>query len=332
MMAGSVLTVLPVLLVFLVPAALLHPGSDGGEREGMRRRLCALRRRSSACAALLLAARARALRRCRAPRGCIDGFEPRPAGARIRPTACRSRSPRTRAARTVSALRLDFDFHGHGGYADRAQGVRLALPANYAFSFRIRGDAPPNNLEFKLIDSSGDNVWWMQRRDFVFPDATGRTVTLKKRRSPSPGARRAAASSPHRGDRDRDHRGSGWQGQRLARRSHLHAARPDATVHLHAASSSAIVGRLGPRPALGADGNPATYWQSATSATPRRSHRLSARARVRRRHDRLGARDSAATNTSSRRRPTAEVGQRLRCGAAANGGRDWIYLPETESR
>ena len=38
MMAGSVLTMLPVLLVFLVPAALLHPGPDGGQRQGMRRR------------------------------------------------------------------------------------------------------------------------------------------------------------------------------------------------------------------------------------------------------------------------------------------------------
>src|ERR1051326_7753236 len=63
--------------------------------------------------------------------------------------------------------RLDFDFHGHGGYAIARRDVELELPANYQFTFRIRGDAPIETLEFKLI--RGDDVWWMNRRDFAFP-------------------------------------------------------------------------------------------------------------------------------------------------------------------
>ncbi|HEX2722875.1 MAG TPA: hypothetical protein VHM24_08155, partial [Gemmatimonadaceae bacterium] len=78
------------------------------------------------------------------------------------------------------AIRLDFDFHGHGGYAVIHRDVKLALPANYEFSFSIRGDAPVNTLEFKLVDPTGDNVWWSNQPGFVFP-REWKTVTRKKR-------------------------------------------------------------------------------------------------------------------------------------------------------
>lgn len=78
------------------------------------------------------------------------------------------------------AMRLDFDFHGGGGYAVAHRAASLDLPANYRFTFRLRGDCRPNTLEFKLIDASGENVWWCNRRDFEFSkDWT--TVTIKKR-------------------------------------------------------------------------------------------------------------------------------------------------------
>jgi F5/8 type C domain len=79
-----------------------------------------------------------------------------------------------------NAMRLDFDFQGHGGYAIAHKAFDLSLPANYEFSFSIRGNAPVNTLEFKLIDATGDNVWWSNQRDFVFsPD--WKTVSRKKR-------------------------------------------------------------------------------------------------------------------------------------------------------
>jgi len=78
------------------------------------------------------------------------------------------------------SLRLDFDFHGHGGYAVIRRDLKLTLPANYEFSFSIRGDAPVNTLEFKLIDPSGDNVWWSNQPGFVFP-ADWRNIVRKKR-------------------------------------------------------------------------------------------------------------------------------------------------------
>ncbi|MDQ6827826.1 MAG: discoidin domain-containing protein, partial [Gemmatimonadota bacterium] len=78
------------------------------------------------------------------------------------------------------AMRLDFDFHGGGGYAIARKKVDLALPANYQFAFSMRGSAPTENLEFKLVDPTGENVWWNNARNFTFP-AKWTTVTRKKR-------------------------------------------------------------------------------------------------------------------------------------------------------
>lgn len=78
------------------------------------------------------------------------------------------------------AMRLEFDFHGRGGWAAIRKPIAVELPPNYEFSFRIRGEAPAETLEFKLVDPSGDNVWWSVRRDFDFPHEW-REVRIKKR-------------------------------------------------------------------------------------------------------------------------------------------------------
>jgi hypothetical protein len=56
----------------------------------------------------------------------------------------------------------------------------VPLPHNYEFSFSIRGEAPPNTLEFKLIDPTWNNVRWSNQRDFVFP-REWESVTRAKR-------------------------------------------------------------------------------------------------------------------------------------------------------
>ncbi|MEO7323665.1 MAG: discoidin domain-containing protein [Dokdonella sp.] len=68
-----------------------------------------------------------------------------------------------------NALCLDFDFHGVSGYAAMRRTLPIDYPANYEFTFRVRGSAPDNALQFKLGDASGDNVWWVNHPDFVFP-------------------------------------------------------------------------------------------------------------------------------------------------------------------
>jgi len=78
------------------------------------------------------------------------------------------------------AMRLDFDFRKGGGYAVARRAVDLALPANYAFTFRLKGKAPVNHLEFKLVDASGENVWWHVKRDLAWP-ADWQPVRIRKR-------------------------------------------------------------------------------------------------------------------------------------------------------
>ena len=77
-------------------------------------------------------------------------------------------------------IRIDFDFHGRGGYAVVRRMVNLTMPPNYEFSFAIRGQAPVNTLEFKMVDASGENVWWSNTPNFLFP-REWTTVTRKKR-------------------------------------------------------------------------------------------------------------------------------------------------------
>ena len=62
---------------------------------------------------------------------------------------------------TGQALCLAFDFAGIAGYASARRALPLDFPPNYELTFYVRGDALANNLEFKLIDASGDNVWWV---------------------------------------------------------------------------------------------------------------------------------------------------------------------------
>jgi hypothetical protein len=78
------------------------------------------------------------------------------------------------------AMRLDFDFRGGTGYAIARKSIPIDLPENWEFAWRMRADAPVNDLEFKLIDPSGENVWWMNRRRFEYPREWQRIRTQKR--------------------------------------------------------------------------------------------------------------------------------------------------------
>jgi hypothetical protein len=57
------------------------------------------------------------------------------------------------------ALKMDFDFKGGKGFVVARRAVGQRMPAEYAVHFRLRGHGAVNDLELKLIDSSGQNVW-----------------------------------------------------------------------------------------------------------------------------------------------------------------------------
>ncbi|WP_282274540.1 discoidin domain-containing protein [Stenotrophomonas sp. PS02297] len=78
------------------------------------------------------------------------------------------------------ALCLDYDFHEVSGYAGIRRRLDVTWPENYQVSFGLRGDSPANDLQFKLIDASGDNVWWVNRGGYAFPKNWTR-VSYRKR-------------------------------------------------------------------------------------------------------------------------------------------------------
>ncbi|MEO8365549.1 MAG: discoidin domain-containing protein [Pseudoxanthomonas sp.] len=78
------------------------------------------------------------------------------------------------------ALCLEYDFNGVSGYVGIQRDLAITYPQNYRFDFQLRGDSPKNDLQFKLVDASGDNVWWVNKPKYDYPhDWTG--VVYKKR-------------------------------------------------------------------------------------------------------------------------------------------------------
>src|SRR3989475_7255864 len=75
----------------------------------------------------------------------------------------RDRGPRD------GAMRLDFDFKGGGGFVVARKRFASPLPDAYAFTFDVRGMAPANKFEFKLVDPGGYNVWRYREDAFDFP-------------------------------------------------------------------------------------------------------------------------------------------------------------------
>src|SRR5215470_876181 len=93
----------------------------------------------------------------------------------------------------AGALRLDLSLRGHGAWAiarrdlvQRAEGAATtaaaatSLPAHYVGVLVVRGRADqPLELQLKLVDPSGANVWWWRRRDWT-PQEQSQSLTLRK--------------------------------------------------------------------------------------------------------------------------------------------------------
>ena len=228
------------------------------------------------------------------------------------------------------ALRVDFDFQKGGGYAVLRRAIDLPLPANYRFSVRVRGACTPQNFEFKLIDASGENVWWNNRRDFVFP-SEWQTVATRKRQiefawGPIGGgdmARVAAiefAITAGSGES-----GTVW----LDELTFEELPPPDATPPAIVARASSA--RAGSPAASAADGDSATAWRP--SATGRAWLELDL-GTVREFGGLTLDWNPAARASDYDVRIATEPGRfravrEVRRGA---GRRDWLYLPDTEAR
>jgi hypothetical protein len=81
---------------------------------------------------------------------------------------------------TGNAIRFDYDFTKGTGYGGIQKLFPIDLPDNYEFTFYIKAKSPANNFEIKFIDSTGNNVWWVNNRNYEFP-FEWKKIRIKKR-------------------------------------------------------------------------------------------------------------------------------------------------------
>jgi hypothetical protein len=81
---------------------------------------------------------------------------------------------------TGNAIRFDYDFTKGTGYGGIQKLFPVDLPDNYEFTFYIKAESPANNFEIKFIDSTGNNVWWVNNRNYDFP-SEWKKISIKKR-------------------------------------------------------------------------------------------------------------------------------------------------------
>ncbi len=69
------------------------------------------------------------------------------------------------------SLCLDADFAGVSGYAVMRREWPVDWPSNFDLVLRARGGGAVNDVQVKLVDASGENVWWVNRSDQALPGA-----------------------------------------------------------------------------------------------------------------------------------------------------------------
>jgi len=79
-----------------------------------------------------------------------------------------------------NGLHFDYDFTLGTGYGGIQKWFTFDLPDNFEFSFWIKADSPDNNFEIKFLDSSGENVWWVNNINYSFP-TEWKKIRIKKR-------------------------------------------------------------------------------------------------------------------------------------------------------
>ncbi len=232
--------------------------------------------------------------------------------------------------RNGRAIRLDFHFVAGGGYAVMRKEFDFPLPANYVIEFDYRGEAPVNHLEFKLVDETGENVWWSVMRDVAFSEEWT-SARIKKRHV-------SFAWGP-RGGGDLERvaaiefavtAGTGGEGTiwidnlTIQELPPPNANPPDPVA---TASSS----RAGFEAPLAIDGDSSTFWAGGEADTlPRFALDLG------------GVREygglvidwapgQSATDYAIEASFDGRSWETLRSVTGANGGRDYHFLPESES-
>lgn len=82
--------------------------------------------------------------------------------------------------RTGNAIRFEYDFTKGAGFGGIQKMLELELPENFQFTFYLRANSPNNNLEIKFLDEKGENVWWVNNRNYSFPTEWTKFIVKKR--------------------------------------------------------------------------------------------------------------------------------------------------------
>jgi len=77
-------------------------------------------------------------------------------------------------------IKFTYDFTKGTGYGGIQKFFPIDLPENFEFSFYLKTESPSNNFEIKFLDSTGQNVWWVNNRSYDFPK-DWKKIKIKKR-------------------------------------------------------------------------------------------------------------------------------------------------------
>lgn len=235
------------------------------------------------------------------------------------------------AGATGMGMRIDFDFRNGPGYVFVHKAFSMPLPKDYAFSFSVKADAPANNFEFKVLDPSDQNVWWLNQHDFTFPKEWGKITVKRRHLSHAWGPAGDTALNQAGGLEFAIATGTGGKGSvwidDLAFEKRQGSAPYKFTPTVTASTSTD-----GHGPALVLDQVPGTSWKSGSLAE---SQWVLLDFLKNREFGGLVIdwdRDDYATAYEVQTSADGVQWKTAYTVTAGNGGRDYIYTPEAESR
>jgi F5/8 type C domain-containing protein len=229
-----------------------------------------------------------------------------------------------------AALCLDFDFHGVSGYASMKRPLHLDYPADYELDVRVRGRAPDNALQIKLADARNENVWWVNRANFAFPNDW---TPLRNKKRQVDFAWGPTADRTLRNSETLEFTVYAVQGGSgevcFADLTFRERASPPAVLPKPQASASSA--QRGAPAANAVDGDPATFWRSAHGG----EQSLTLDLGLEREFGGLLLRwhgDAYASKYEVALSDDAKDWRTVRRVTVGNGDADPLYLPESEAR
>ena len=229
------------------------------------------------------------------------------------------------------ALCLGYDFNGVSGYAVARRVLPMTYPANYEYALQLRGSGPINNLEFKLGDASGDNVWWVNKPNYPLP-AQWAPLKLRKRNIAfawGPSEDKTLRSTQTFEVTISAGKGGGKGEACIDQLTFRALPADDAPPPRPIATASAQL--AGGAAANAVDGDPATAWRAPRDSAPTLTLDLGREREfggltLRWRDGEQASRYRIALSADGR------AWREVRAVMAGNGGSDPIALPESEAR